>query len=110
MNIPNCKKCQSVYVYQDENLFICPECTYEWQEEEAQSNELEVLDANGTKLATGDNITIIKDLKLKGGAGNLKIGTKIKNITLIEGDHNISCRTSQFGAIYLKSEFVKKTS
>lgn len=109
--LPNCPKCNSEYTYEDGNLFVCPECAYEWSTETAteDSNDtLIVKDANGTLLADGDTITIIKDLKIKGSSSVVKIGTKVKNIRLVEGDHNIDCRIDGIGAMKLKSEFVKK--
>lgn len=110
-NLPNCPKCKSEYTYEDGNLLICPECAYEWTLEsanETNEDELTVKDANGNILKDGDSITIIKDLKVKGASSALKIGTKVKNIKLVEGDHNIDCKIDGFGAMKLKSEFVKK--
>lgn len=110
-NLPNCPKCKSEYTYEDGNLLICPECAYEWTLEsanETSEDELTVKDANGNILKDGDSITIIKDLKVKGASSALKIGTKVKNIKLVEGDHNIDCKIDGFGAMKLKSEFVKK--
>ncbi|AYE35132.1 zinc ribbon domain-containing protein YjdM [Clostridium septicum] len=110
-NLPNCPKCNSEYTYEDGNLFICPECAYEWTlESEKESNEdIQIVkDANGNILNDGDSVTIIKDLKVKGSPSPLKKGTKVKNIRLVEGDHNIDCKIDGFGAMQLKSEFVKK--
>lgn len=110
-NLPNCPKCNSEYTYEDGNLFFCPECAYEWTlESESQNNEDELIvkDSNGNILNDGDSVTIIKDLKVKGSPSPLKKGTKVKNIRLIEGDHNIDCKIDGFGAMQLKSEFVKK--
>jgi protein PhnA len=93
-------------------LFICPECAFEWGENaEAQQsdNSLIVKDAYGNELKDGDSVTIIKDLKVKGASSALKIGTRVKNIKLVEGDHNIDCKIDGFGAMKLKSEFVKKS-
>lgn len=109
--LPNCPKCNSEYTYEDGNLFVCPECAYEWSMETTEDNSddsLIVKDANGTLLADGDTITVIKDLKIKGSSSVVKIGTKVKNIRLVEGDHNIDCRIDGIGAMKLKSEFVKK--
>jgi protein PhnA len=106
-----CPQCESLYAYAlDDNTYACPECGHEWNpaELEAQANQLIVLDANGNQLQDGDSVTIIKDLKVKGAAGPLKIGTKVKNIRLRDGDHNIDCKIDGFGAMALKSEFVKK--
>ncbi|MGG0824768.1 zinc ribbon domain-containing protein YjdM [Paenibacillus turicensis] len=109
-NLPNCPSCNSSYTYEDGFNFVCPECGHEWNtEDQAQVEEgLVVKDANGNLLQDGDAITIIKDLKVKGSSSTLKIGTKVKNIRLIEGDHNIDCKIDGFGAMKLKSEFVKK--
>ena len=109
--LPNCPKCNSEYTYEDGNLFVCPECAYEWSMEATEDDSddsLIVKDANGTLLADGDTITVIKDLKIKGSSSIVKIGTKVKNIRLVEGDHNIDCRIDGIGAMKLKSEFVKK--
>ncbi|MEK4495133.1 zinc ribbon domain-containing protein YjdM [Ureibacillus sp. FSL W8-0352] len=107
--IPNCPKCNSEYTYEDGNVFICPECAHEWTENDLTEEEgLVVKDAYGNLLQDGDTVTIIKDLKVKGSSSTLKIGTKVKNIKLVEGDHNIDCKIDGFGAMKLKSEFVKK--
>ncbi len=108
--LPHCPKCNSEYTYEDNGLFICPECAHEWSAATAAEEEegLIVKDANGTLLADGDSVTIIKGLKVKGASSMLKIGTKVKNIRLCEGDHNIDCKIEGFGAMKLKSEFVKK--
>ena len=109
MNLPNCPKCNSEYTYQDGELLVCPECAYEWSENEQQEDDvLVVKDANGNLLQDGDTVSVIKDLKVKGSSSTLKIGTKVKNIRLVEGDHNIDCKIDGFGAMKLKSEFVKK--
>jgi len=111
-NLPNCPKCNSEYTYEDRGLFVCPECAHEWTSESAaaENNEdkLIVKDANGTILNDGDTVTIIKDLKVKGSSSSIKVGTKVKNIRLVDGDHNIDCKIEGFGAMSLKSEFVKK--
>ncbi|MEK4252382.1 zinc ribbon domain-containing protein YjdM [Paenibacillus sp. FSL W7-1287] len=109
-NLPNCPKCNSIYTYEDGTLLICPECAHEWSpaNDQQAGDELVVHDANGNLLQDGDTITIIKDLKVKGSSSTLKIGTKVKNIRLIDGDHNIDCKIDGFGAMKLKSEFVKK--
>ena len=104
--IPNCPVCQSAYAYEDRGLFVCPECGNEWQETEETAAV--VKDANGNVLQNGDAVTVIKDLKVKGASGAIKQGTKVKNIRLVEGDHNIDCKVDGFGAMKLKSEFVKK--
>lgn len=110
MSLPNCPKCNSEYTYQDGELFVCPECAHEWTmgEEPVEADSLVVKDANGNILADGDTVSVIKDLKVKGSSSTLKIGTKVKNIRLVEGDHNIDCKIDGFGAMKLKSEFVKK--
>ena len=110
MNLPNCPKCNSPYVYEDGELLVCPECGYEFSADEANSQDegLVVIDAHGNKLCDGDTVIVIKDLKVKGASGSIKAGTKVKNIRLCEGDHNIDCKVPGFGAMKLKSEFVKK--
>jgi len=111
-NIPNCPKCGSEYTYEDGDLYICPECAHEWSKSEAEEAEagLVVKDANGNILQDGDTVTVIKDLKVKGSSGGIKVGTKIKGIRLVEGSdgHNIDCKVPGVGAIKLKQEFVKK--
>jgi len=109
-NLPNCPKCNSEYTYEDGNLFVCPECAHEWtlESQEAEAETAVVKDANGNVLNDGDTITVIKDLKVKGSSNVVKQGTKVKNIKLVEGDHDIDCKIDGFGAMQLKSEFVKK--
>lgn len=110
-NLPNCPKCNSEYTYEDGGILICPECAHEWTSgAENQTNEdtKVVKDANGNILNDGDSVTIVKDLKVKGASSALKKGTKVKNIRLVDGDHNIDCKIDGFGAMSLKSEFVKK--
>ena len=112
MSLPKCPKCGSEYTYEDGNMLICPECFHEWTLEESSSEDEEnvVRDANGNVLKDGDSVTIIKDLKVKGASNDLKRGTKVKNIRLIDdGIHNIDCKIDGFGAMKLKSEFVKKS-
>jgi protein PhnA len=109
--LPNCQKCNSEYTYEDGNIFVCPECAHEWtleSENENSEDQMIVKDANGNILSNGDTVLIIKDLKVKGSSSDLKQGTKVKNIRLVDGDHNIDCRIDGFGAMKLKSEFVKK--
>lgn len=111
--LPVCPLCQSPHVYQDQLVYICPECAHEWSAMEVVQDlgdSLSVLDAYGTPLADGDSVTIVKDLKVKGASSALKIGTKVKNIRLVSGDHNIDCKIPGFGDMKLKSEFVKKAS
>ena len=110
-NLPNCPVCGSEYTYEDGNILVCPECANEWvlgAEVETVEAEKVVKDANGNVLADGDSVTVIKDLKVKGSSSVLKIGTKVKGIRLVEGDHNIDCKIDGFGPMKLKSEFVKK--
>lgn len=108
--ITPCPQCKSPYGYPtDNNLYSCPECGFEWSPEElAAEYALVVKDANGNILKDGDDVSIIKDLLVKGFPKSIKVGTKVKNIRLVEGDHNIDCKVDGFGAMALKSEFVKK--
>lgn len=108
--LPNCPQCGSEYTYADGDQYICPECAYEWPQQAATetSNERVIKDANGNVLQDGDTVTVIKDLKVKGSSLVVKVGTKVKNIRLVEGDHDIDCKIDGIGAMSLKSEFVKK--
>jgi protein PhnA len=107
--LPNCPKCNSEYTYEDGSLLICPECGHEWSLDTVSEEEERVIkDANGNVLSDGDTVTVIKDLKVKGSSSTLKQGTKVKNIRLVDGDHNIDCKIDGFGAMSLKSEYVKK--
>ena len=109
--LPPCPKCQSPYSYQDGNLTLCPECGHEWNDADLGDNgdnATGVTDANGNPLSDGDAVSVIKDLKVKGSSSVVKVGTKVKNIRLVEGDHNIDCKIDGIGAMKLKSEFVKK--
>ncbi|ANU12713.1 Alkylphosphonate utilization operon protein PhnA [Planococcus halocryophilus Or1] len=109
--LPNCPKCNSEYTYEDGSLLVCPECAHEWSliaDAEQAEEEKVVKDANGSILKDGDAVTVIKDLKVKGSSSTLKIGTKVKSIRLVEGDHDIDCKIDGFGPMKLKSEFVKK--
>ena len=111
MALPNCPECKSEYTYEDGSLFVCPECGHEWSTEvEAGSSDDQkiIKDANGNVLQDGDTVTVIKDLKVKGTSLVVKIGTKVKNIRLVDGDHDIDCKIDGIGAMKLKSEFVKK--
>ncbi|WP_313800164.1 zinc ribbon domain-containing protein YjdM [Cytobacillus sp.] len=111
IHLPNCPKCHSEYTYEDGSFLVCPECAHEWSCESGHENTEEQMtfkDVNGNVLADGDTVTIIKDLKVKGSSSILKIGTKVKNIRLVDGDHDIDCKIDGFGAMKLKSEFVKK--
>ncbi|QKX16850.1 zinc ribbon domain-containing protein YjdM [Microbulbifer sp. YPW1] len=110
-DLPNCPQCQSSYTYEDRDLFVCPECGHEWsagETEAASDGALKISDANGNPLADGDTVTVIKDLKVKGSSSVVKVGTKVKNIRLVEGDHDIDCKIDGIGPMKLKSEFVKK--
>lgn len=109
MSLPNCPQCQSEYTYEDGNLLICPECGYEWSATENENEDIKVIkDSNGNILQDGDTVTVIKDLKVKGSSSVVKVGTKVKNIRLVDGDHDIDCKIDGIGAMKLKSEFVKK--
>jgi len=106
---PACPKCNSEYAYVDGALLICPECAHEWSTGEEQELSDDVVhDANGNALADGDTVSVIKDLKVKGTSSVVKIGTKVKNIRLVDGDHNIDCKIDGIGAMKPKSQFVKK--
>lgn len=110
--LPNCPACNSQYTYEDRDMLVCPECAHEWVAgaEQVVDEQLVIHDAHGTPLQDGDAVTVIKDLKVKGSSTVLKVGTKVKNIRLIDGDHNIDCKIDGFGAMQLKSEFVKKAT
>jgi len=110
-DLPACPVCRSSYAYEDREMLVCPECAHEWVvgTEHASDEEVnEIKDSNGNSLADGDTITVIKDLKVKGSSLVVKVGTKIKNIRLVDGDHDIDCKIDGIGAMKLKSEFVKK--
>ncbi|MCE1272903.1 MAG: alkylphosphonate utilization protein [Chlorobiales bacterium] len=109
-DLPNCPKCNSEYTYENGALLVCPECAHEWSPSEAAAaDEVRVWkDANGNVLQDGDTVTVIKDLKVRGSSSVIKGGTKVKNIRLIEGDHDIDCKIDGFGSMQLKSEFVRK--
>lgn len=108
--LPPCPKCQSEYVYQDQNLLICPECAYEWDPNQPEVDEdaLILRDAVGNLLAEGDKITLAKDLKVKGSSQVLKVGTKAVIKRFVDGDHDIDCKVDGAGDMMLKSKFVKK--
>jgi len=110
-DLPNCPKCNSEYTYGDGSLLVCPECAHEWALESKPDDSEDkkiIKDANGMVLNDGESVTVIKDLKVKGSSSVLKIGTKVKSIRLVDGDHDIDCKIDGFGAMKLKSEFVKK--
>lgn len=109
-DLPHCPACQSPYTYQDGLMLICPECAHEWSADGDQNDagDSGIKDANGNPLQDGDTVTVIKDLKVKGSSLVVKVGTKVKNIRLVDGDHDIACKIDGIGAMNLKSEFVKK--
>ena len=110
-DLPNCPQCNSEFTYEDGDLYICPECSHEWAKEAASETSAQdsiITDANGNVLNDGDTVTVIKDLKVKGSSLVVKVGTKVKNIRLVGGDHDIDCKIDGIGAMKLKSEFVKK--
>ncbi|UUZ53943.1 alkylphosphonate utilization protein [Massilia sp. H-1] len=109
--LPPCPQCASEFTYEDGSNLVCPECGHEWSTTAAQAADDEARvykDAAGNILQDGDTVTVIKDLKLKGGGGTVKMGTKVKNIRLVDSDHDIDCKIDGFGAMSLKTEFVKK--
>lgn len=109
-DLPPCPKCNSAYTYEDGALLVCPECAHEWVPGEAAAEDGPAIikDSVGNVLADGDTVTVIKDLKVKGSSLVVKRGTKVKNIRLVDGDHDIDCKIDGIGAMGLKSEFVKK--
>lgn len=111
MSLPNCPKCSSEYTYEDGDLYICPECSHEWKDGDDTEEQVVIKDAVGNVLADGDTVTVIKDLKIKGSSSVVKVGTKAKNIRLLadaQDGHDIDCKVDGFGAMKLKSEYVKK--
>jgi protein PhnA len=110
-DLPNCPECGSQYTYDDGSLYVCPECAHEWSKDAqpvGEDDEAVIKDANGNVLNDGDTVTVIKDLKVKGSSSVVKVGTKVKNIRLVDGDHDIDCKVDGIGAMKLKSQFVKK--
>jgi protein PhnA len=109
---PACPKCKSEYAYEDGAVLVCPDCSHEWtpgsEEAETPATEKVIKDAVGNILQDGDTVSVIKDLKIKGSSQVVKVGTKVKNIRLVDGDHDIDCKIPGVGAMGLKSEFVKK--
>ncbi len=105
--LPNCPSCGSMHTYEDKTLMVCPICAHEWSISEQPEEEV-IKDAYGCVLTSGDQVTVIKDLKIKGSSLVVKVGTKVKNITLLDGDHDIGCKISGMGSVQLKSKFVKK--
>ena len=111
--LPNCPKCDCEYVYAEGNIYICPECAHEWSSfssNDETNDEVVIKDASGNILKDGDTVTVIKDLKVKGSSLVVKVGTKVKNIRLVSGDHDIDCKIPGVGAMGLKSEFVRKVT
>jgi protein PhnA len=109
--LPNCPSCNSSFAYEDRGMLVCPECGHEWNAGEAPAQDeggLVVKDSGGNVLNDGDTITVIKDLKVKGTSLVVKVGTKVKNIRLVDGDHDIDCKVEGIGPMKLKSEFVRK--
>lgn len=112
--LPRCPKCSSQYTYEDNLLYICPECAFEWPKISVSQESVEIMpermvkDASGNILQDGDTVTVIKDLKIKGSSSVVKVGTKVKSIRIVDGDHDIDCRIDGIGAMKLKSEFVRK--
>lgn len=110
--LPPCPACSSEYTYEDGVLLVCPECAHEWSADsaaETSADEPVIKDAHGSVLQDGDTVTVIKDLKIKGSSSVVKVGTRVKNIRLVGGDHDIDCKIDGIGAMKLKSEFVKKS-
>ncbi|GJI96987.1 hypothetical protein RugamoR57_37050 [Duganella caerulea] len=110
-SLPPCPKCNSEFTYEDGTQLVCPECAHEWSAtaaEAAEEGAKVYRDSVGNILQDGDTVTVIKDLKLKGGGGTVKVGTKVKNIRLVDSDHDIDCKIDGFGAMSLKTEFVRK--
>lgn len=110
MSLPPCPKCQSEFVYPDQDLLICPECAHEWNPQEVEeSDEPNAKDANGTQLAAGDKVTLAKDLKVKGSSQVLKIGTKALVRRIVDGkDHELDCKVDGAGEMMVTAKFVKK--
>lgn len=108
--LPACPTCNSTLTYPDREMLICPECGHEWSATETVTDDdaLIIKDSNGNLLSDGDTVSVIKDLKVKGSSSVVKVGTRVKNIRLIEGDHDIDCKIDGIGAMKLKSIFVKK--
>lgn len=109
-NLPDCPKCNADCVYEDGAMLVCPICAHEWPKDQADDDaDAVVRDANGNVLRDGDDVVVIKDLKVKGASSVVKVGTKVKNIRLVDGDHDIDCKIPGIGAMGLKSEFVRKS-
>ena len=108
--LPPCPECSSIYTYQVDALLTCPECAHEWSPDAQSEVVTEVRDSVGNVLTDGDTVTVIKDLKVKGSSSSIKVGTKVRGIRLVDGDHDIDCKVAGFGLIGLKSQFVKKVT
>lgn len=110
--LPPCPACNAEYTYEDGILYVCPSCGHEWSKEsssaDSSAQEEGIRDANGNLLQNGDSVVVIKDLKVRGSSLVVKVGTKVKNIRLVDGDHDIDCKIDGIGAMQLKSEFVRK--
>ena len=106
--LPPCTECGSEFTYEMDTLLACPECGHEWDPSQPAGDQKEIRDSNGHLLADGDSVTVIKDLKVKGSSSVVKVGTKVKNIRLVDGDHDIDCKIPGIGEMKLKSQFVKK--
>lgn len=114
-DLPHCPECQSEYTYEMNALYACPECGHEWSKDAvegsggtSEGDNTIIRDSNGQPLQDGDTVTVIKDLKIKGTSSVVKVGTKVKNIRLVGGDHDIDCKIPGIGPMALKSEFVRK--
>lgn len=110
-DLPSCPACASTYTYEDNDLLVCPECGHEWSLADVPQDDddtVRAVDAHGNLLTDGDAVVVTKDLKVKGSSSVVKVGTRVRNIRLVDGDHNIDCRIDGIGAMKLKSEFVKK--
>jgi protein PhnA len=110
-DLPNCPQCNGSFTYEDRDAYVCPDCAHEWTtgpEADGEDDAIVIKDANGNTLEDGDTVTVIKDLKVKGSSLVVKVGTKVRNIRLVDGDHDIDCKIDGIGAMQLKSQFVKK--
>lgn len=109
-DLPNCPKCDEAYTYEDGAMLVCPMCAHEWSKDDAAKAEEEAIvrDSVGNILSDGDTVTVVKDLKVKGSSSVVKVGTKVKDIRLVDGDHDIDCKVPGIGSMGLKSQFVKK--
>lgn len=108
--LPPCPECASSFVYAMDALLVCPECGHEWSPGTTTETDDVIRDAVGNVLQDGDTVTVIKDLKVKGSSSVVKVGTKVRGIRLVSGDHDIDCKVPGIGQMGLKSQFVKKVS